>query len=194
MKRYLREQINRLSKIVTRTREGLGVIHSALTEWTVSFEYQWKVIFTEATCIAGKLGNTKIKRRKYDQNHKERRYIVQKTEEIKDPELKIKWKNKWFPKLTIVEVRKTDSGDNWILTHYHITCDLYLDLGRCAIIIIPYVCIEYSNSMDLTWYPSLLLKDHRRYTSLTLCKHDQILGIHKDWSIIHFIDKGTDEY
>ena len=66
----------------------------------------------DTTSIAGNLGNSKIKKGKYNQNHKERHYIIKKPEEIKQTELKIKRNNIWFPKLTIVEGRKPDRGVN----------------------------------------------------------------------------------
>ena len=56
---------------------------------------------------------------------------------------------KYFPNLTISDVRKPYRGVNGILTHSHIIRDAYLCLGRCYIRRIPCACVEYSNFMDL---------------------------------------------
>ena len=95
--------------------------------------------------------------------------------------------------MAISERRNPYHGVNIILTHYHIQCDPYLGLGRCAIIRIPCTCIDFRNSMDLLWDKYLVPKYKPRYSSVTKYKYYTILGKHNYLVIIDFIDKGKEE-
>ena len=46
--------------------------------------------------------------------------------------------------------------------------------------------------MNLRYYPSLVPKDHPRYSSAKN-KYDQILGKHNDRLILDFIERGSDK-
>ena len=60
-KRYLREQMNRLTNNITTTFEGIGILHSASIRSTISFEDTCKYLLIEASCVAGKIIHQKIK-------------------------------------------------------------------------------------------------------------------------------------
>ena len=61
-KKYLREQMNRPSKSITKNCEGLGMLHSTSNSSTISFSEQCKYILTE-DCL-GKIVHYKTKKDK----------------------------------------------------------------------------------------------------------------------------------
>ena len=96
--------------------------------------------------------------------------------------------------MTIAEGRNHYHGVNGILTHYHIHCYPYLVIGGFDLIITPRDCIEWKNTMDLTWHPSLLPMYHPRYYLGTKPKYYPILGKHNDWVMTDLFDKAKYEY
>ena len=75
-------------------------------------------------------------------------------------------KQLFSPKLTISEGKNYYHSVNVILTHYHIICYPYIGIGRFPIRIIPCDCIEFSNKMDLLWYPTIVPNNQLRYSSV----------------------------
>ena len=60
-KRRLKGDMNMLLNNLTKTFEGLGMLHYASSKSTVSFSDQCKDVLTGVSCIGGKIVHSKIK-------------------------------------------------------------------------------------------------------------------------------------
>ena len=75
--------MNSLSKNLTINLCGLGMLHCVSIISLDSFSYQFKDTLTKSSCIAGKIGHSKMEKIEYNKKYEEGKYTIEKSEDIK---------------------------------------------------------------------------------------------------------------
>ena len=118
------------------------MIHSDSSRSVIYFTDNFKYNLTEASRIAGKVVRPQMENKGIIKSISKETILLIKHKAQIIQNFKTKRNNKWFPKLTITEGRKSYLGVNEILTYYHIRCDHYLGLSRCVTSTKTCICIE----------------------------------------------------
>ena len=100
----------------------------------------------------------------------------------------MRWNNKLFPSLNVINRKSSSYESKGILRHYHYRSDPKLVPGGVSIRIIP--CTYHACTIIFSLYWGSKIKEasnQPRYGRLYNCKYYQIIGCHNNWIIIIFL-------
>ena len=108
--------------------------------------------------------------------------------------MKIKWNNKTFVPLNIINVKTSPHVSKGILRHHHFLLDTKLGLCVVAMGIIPCKFHPCTTMLYLYWDSNTKgAVNQPRCGILYNCKYCKILGLHNNWIIMIIFDDGTFE-
>ena len=99
----------------------------------------------------------------------------------------MRWSNKPFPPLNVINGKILPYGSKGILKHYCYWSDLKLGPAIVTIRRITCSCHDCTTMLSLYW--DLKTKEtfnHRRYGIVYNCKYSQVIGCCNNWILMHF--------
>ena len=121
-------------------------------------------------------------------------YTVQRRSDVDHRGMKMRWNNKLFPSLNVINGETFPYESKGILIHYHYRYDTKLGPGIFGIRIIPCSFYAYTAILSLSWDPKIKESvNHPRYGRVYNCRCSQILVCHHNWILMNFLDDVIDQ-
>ena len=81
----------------------------------------------------------------------ERKYHVQDNADVELKDVRMYCNTNQFPELLFSGPHSKPHGARGLIKHYHLSFDLKLGMGVCAIILIPCACVACASMLDKPW-------------------------------------------
>ena len=183
-----------IGKLASNNTSNIGMLPSASKDISVKLSYQCINIINNKERLNGLKGSTKMKNMESLFKYQSHIYNVQMNSGVNHRGVKMRWNNKLFPSLNVINVETSPYGSKGILRHNHYWSDPKLGPGIVAIIIIPCSCHACTTILSLSWDSKTKEEVNQpRYGRVYNCKYSQIIGCYNNWIIIDFVDDGTYE-
>ena len=118
-KHYLKEQMKLIGKLASNDTSKIGMLPSASKDVSVKFSDQCIHILDDKDSLNGLKGSTKIKNIESLFKYKSCIYYVQGSSDVNHKGVIIRWNNKLFPSLNVINGKSSTYGIKGILRQYH---------------------------------------------------------------------------
>ena len=150
-KRYLKGLIELMGKLASNDTKNIGMIPSASKDVSINFVDQCLHILKNKEILNGLKSSTKIQKIQSRLKYQPRTYNVQRNSDVDNRGMKMKWNNKLFSSLNIINGKTFPYSSKGILRHYHYWSDPKLGLIIFSIRMIPCSFHACTAILSLFW-------------------------------------------
>ena len=183
-----------MGKLTSNNTTNIGMLPCASKYVSIKFSYQCLHILNNKEILNGLKGSTKIQKIQSQLKYKSRIKNIQINSDVYHRGMRMRWNNKIFPSLNVINGKKSPYASKGILRHYHYWSDPRLCPGIVSIIRIPCSFQACTTILSLSWDPKIKeAVNQYRYGRLYDCKYSQIIGCQNNWILMIFLDDRKDE-